>query len=175
MVEKSKERLEITGEFFTPEDLVESMLDRLEKVDPDVWKNPDSKWLDPAAGHGALLIGVKKRLIDAGHNEQHILENMLFAVDIMPDNIEVLQHRLGYLIDDQPNPILNPFHFLEEELTHECFLLNPENVYFYQHHRNIVCANSLEYDFSFWRKPDGSEYTEEELKLKERQKNLLEM
>ena len=170
-ITRSQERIKNSGEVFTPPELVNEMLD---KLPPEIWSDPTKTFIDPAAGDGNFLVEVKKRLLEF-HSEQHILENMIFAVDIMPDNIEVLQHRLGYLIDDQPNPILNPFHFLEEELTHECFLLNPENVYFYQHHRNIVCANSLEYDFSFWRKPDGSEYTEEELKLKERQKNLLEM
>lgn len=130
----------------------------LSKLPESVWSDPTKTFIYPAAGDGNFLVEVKKRLLEF-HSEQHILENMIFAVDIMPDNIEVLQHRLGYLIDDQPNPILDPFHFLEEELTHKCFILNPEQTHTHHHHRNIVCANSLEYDFAFGR---PKELTEQE-------------
>lgn len=170
-ITRSKERVKSSGEVFTPPELVNEMLD---KLPPEIWSDPSKTFIDPASGDGNFLVEAKKRLLQH-RDEIHILENQLFAVDIMPDNIEVLQHRLGYLIDDQPNPALNPAHFSVDTLSHECFDLNPEGTRTYLHHRNIVCANSLEYDFSFGRKPDGSEYTEEELKLKERQKNLLEM
>lgn len=41
---------------------------------------------------------------------------MLFAVDIMPDNIEELQHRLGYLVDGKPNiALLDKNNFLSPE------------------------------------------------------------
>lgn len=170
---RSKERVKSSGEVFTPPKLVGEILDKINKLSPDIWFDPSKTWIDPASGDGNFLEMVKAYLLCAGHSEKHILEHMLFAVDIMPDNIEVLQHKLGYLIDDKPNPILNPKHFSTDELSHQCFILNPEHTHTYLHHRNIVCANSLEYDFSFQRKEDGSDFTEEELEFKSQQKSLL--
>ena len=148
-IARSQERIKNSGEVFTPEELVSEMLD---KLPPEIWSDPTKTFIDPAAGDGNFLVEVKKRLLKF-HSEQHILENMIFAVDIMPDNIEVLQHRLGYLIDDQPNPILNPFHFLEEELTHDYHGKETGTNISFTHHRNIVCTNSLSYDFDFGRHP----------------------
>ena len=152
-VNRSRERVKSSGEVFTPPELVNEMLDKLPS---EIWLDSSKTWIDPAAGDGNFLIEVKHRLIDAGHSEAHVLENMIFAVDIMPDNIEVLQHRLGYLIDDKPNPILNIVNFRTDKLSHECFILNPEHEHFYLHHRNIVCANSLEYSFDFDRSRNKS-------------------
>ncbi len=170
-INRSRARVKNSGEVFTPLELVNEMLD---KLPADVWSNPSKTWIDPAAGDGNFLVEVKRRLMKAGHSEVHVLENMIFAVDIMPDNIEVLQHRLGYLIDDKPNPILNAQNFLNEKLSHECFILNPEHEYIYLHHRNIVCANSLKYNFSFGRKEDGSEFTQEEIAKRQKTQNLIE-
>ena len=149
-IERSRERVKNSGEVFTPPELVNEMLD---KLPPEIWTDPAKTWIDPTSGDGNFLVEVKRRLLEAGHDEVHILENMIFAVDIMPDNIEVLQHRLGYLIDDQPNPKLSNFVY-DDPLSHECFILNPEHENKYTHHRNIVCANSLEYDFEFGRGSD---------------------
>ena len=148
-VNRSRERIKNTGEVFTSPDLVNEMLDKLPK---EVWIDPSKTWIDPASGDGNFLVEVKRRLLEAGHKEKHILENMIFAVDIMPDNINVLQHRLGYLKDGSPNPILDSSHFSVDKLSHECFILDHKKHNTYLHHRNIVCCNSLEYDFSFARK-----------------------
>ena len=147
-INRARERVKNSGEVFTPPELVNEMLD---KLPPEIWTDPSKTWIDPASGDGNFLVEVKRRLLEAGHDEVHILENMIFAVDIMPDNIEVLQHRLGYLINDAPNPKLNPSNFAVTTLSHECFILNPEHEHTYKHHRNIVCANSLEYNFDFGR------------------------
>lgn len=145
---RSKARVKVTGEVFTPPELVNEMLDKLPK---NVWSDPTKTWIDPASGDGNFLVEVKRRLLEVGHKESHILENMIFAVDIMPDNISILQHRLGYLIDGSPNSALNSSHFCEDTLSHVCFTLDHKKHNSYFHHRNIICANSLTYDFSFGR------------------------
>ena len=43
------------GEVFTPEFLIEEMLDKLPKK---VWSNPDLKWFDPTVGVGNFMIFV---------------------------------------------------------------------------------------------------------------------
>jgi len=92
LVEKRLKRRKETGEDFTPSELVNKMLD---EIDPTIWKDPTKTWLDPAAGNGNFLIEVKKRLLDYGHSEKHILENMIYGVELMEDNVEEMKKRLN--------------------------------------------------------------------------------
>lgn len=75
------------GQVFTPRFLVDNMLDKLPN---DVWANPHYKWLDPACGSGNFLIVVFERLMvglsnaikDENKRKEHILNNMIFGVDL---------------------------------------------------------------------------------------------
>jgi type I restriction-modification system DNA methylase subunit len=88
------------GEVFTPSHLINEFLDNLPK---DVWKNPDGKWLDPAAGTGNFLALVYSRLCkslvnaipDEKKRKTHILENMLYMVEINPKNVHHLRRLFG--------------------------------------------------------------------------------
>ena len=138
------------------------MLDRLPN---SVWFNPDKRWLEPAAGDGNFLVEVKARLLQAGHDEKHILDHMLFSVELIDDNHWALQHRLGYLVDGQINPkfwpngenfTISKIHQLTQDLNdknpyHEQLGLERDEVL---HHRNHVCWTALEYDMSFGRTDD---------------------
>jgi hypothetical protein len=153
------QRAKITGEVFTPRSLIREMLNALPN---SVWFDPNKRWLEPSAGDGNFLVEIKARLLQAGHNEKHILENMLFSVELIDDNHWVLQHRLGYLVDGQPNPKFWPngenfdigkIHKLAQDLNdynpyHEHLGLDKDEVVF---HRNHVCTTALEYDMSFGR------------------------
>jgi len=90
-IERSDDRIDITGEVFTPLELCNSMIDEipLEKL-----KNPDSKFLDPTAGNGNFLVALKTKLLNY-HTEDHILNNMLYAVELMEDNHKEMCERLG--------------------------------------------------------------------------------
>lgn len=92
MINRTEERVKQTGEVFTPPELVNHILD---KFDESVWNDPSSTFIDPACGDGNFLVEVKKRLLAAGHSEQHIIENMIFGVDLMPDNINECIRRLN--------------------------------------------------------------------------------
>ena len=84
------------GEVFTPMKVVNEMLD---KLPIDVWTNLNFKWLDPAAGMGNFPIAIYLRLIKSLKtkipNEEklrkHILENMLFMVEIDKYNVFMLK------------------------------------------------------------------------------------
>lgn len=88
----------IRGEVFTPMTLVNEMLNTLPE---EVWKNPNLKWLDPAAGMGNFPVAVYMRLIEGlryvkGYeNEEkrrkHILENMLYMVEIDKTNVFMMR------------------------------------------------------------------------------------
>lgn len=87
------------GEVFTPLWLVDEMLDQIEKSDPDIWKKPDVKILDPAAGIGnfplkiypRLMEGLKKKIPDEYERKKHILEKVLYSVELNPVNSTLLK------------------------------------------------------------------------------------
>lgn len=84
------------GEVFTPMALVNEMLDKLPK---DVWENKNLKWLDPAAGMGnfpvavymRLMEGLKKKLPSEEERRKHILEKMLYMVEIDKANVFMMK------------------------------------------------------------------------------------
>ena len=85
------------GEVFTPLPVVNGMLDRLPE---EVWSNPTLRWLDPAVGIGnfmavvyeRLMIGLMNVITNRKKRQRHILENMLYMVEISPESIAVLKH-----------------------------------------------------------------------------------
>jgi hypothetical protein len=88
---KSVDRKRKHGEVLTPCFLVNEMLD---KIPESVWKNPKLKWIDNSCGTGNFLIEIKNRLLKY-HAEQHILQNMIYGVDIQEDNIKETKQKLG--------------------------------------------------------------------------------
>jgi hypothetical protein len=84
------------GEVFTPMALVNEMLDKLPK---DVWENKNLKWLDPAAGMGnfpvavymRLMEGLKKKIPSEEERRKHILEKMLYMVEIDKANVFMMK------------------------------------------------------------------------------------
>ena len=91
---KEKEKKE-AGEVFTPISIVEEMLDKLPK---EVWSKHDYKWLDPAVGIGnfpicaylRLMEGLKSWEPNEEKRRKHILEKMLYMVEISKKSIMIL-------------------------------------------------------------------------------------
>jgi len=110
-IERSDERIKETQEVFTPMDLVESMIG---DISLEILQDPDSTFIDNSAGCGNFLIALKNRLCQY-HTEEHVLNHMLYAVEMMEDNHKELCARLGVPVD----------------------------------HPHYVCADALEYDYSF--------------------------
>ena len=85
----TKEKKEKNGEVFTPIKLIEEMMDKLTDANPNIWSNPNLKWLDPAAGMGnfsvvvylRLMEGLKKQMPNIEARKKHILEKMLYMVE----------------------------------------------------------------------------------------------
>jgi len=116
-IERSDDRIDITGEVFTPLELCNSMIDEipLEKL-----KNPDSKFLDPTAGNGNFLVALKTKLLNY-HTEDHILNNMLYAVELMEDNHKEMCERLGV-------PVTHPHYVCHDALTYDYSFGKPVGV-----------------------------------------------
>lgn len=94
-IERSDERIKETQEVFTPIELVESMID---DIALDILQDPDSTFIDNSAGSGNFLVALKNRLLNY-HTEEHILDHMLYAVEMMEDNHKELCSRLGVSTD----------------------------------------------------------------------------
>ena len=110
-IDRSDDRIDLTGEVFTPMDLCIEMVNELPL---DKIENKDSTFLDPSAGNGNFIIALRDKLKEY-HSEEHILNNMLYAVELMEDNHKEMCERLGVPVD----------------------------------HKHYVCANALDYDYSF--------------------------
>ncbi len=110
-IERSDERIDFTAEVFTPMELCIRMVN---DIPLDIRQNPDTNFLDNAAGIGNFMVALRDELVKY-HNIEHILDNMLYAVELMEDNHKEMCERLGVPTD----------------------------------HPHYICANALEYDYSF--------------------------
>lgn len=89
------------GEVFTSPILIEKMLDLFPK---NIWSNPHLKWLDPSAGVGFFMILIYQRLMvnlkswesNDKKRSNHIIENMLYMVEINKINCNILVELFGH-------------------------------------------------------------------------------
>ena len=96
----NKERKELFGEINTPFPLIKQIF----SVIPDsAFQNPSFKWLDPGTGSGnfsiflyfKLLNGLKEKISNITERKDHIIKNMIYMVEIQPDNILRLKNLFG--------------------------------------------------------------------------------
>ena len=94
------ERKDVYGEVFTPDVLIDELLDR---IPPHIWKNPASRWLDPCAGRGQFLIRALPRLMAAlapaypnpTRRKHHILTEMWTSIELNPVNVRAIRREFG--------------------------------------------------------------------------------
>ena len=107
-IERSDERIAETQEVFTPMEMCEEMV---QMISLEKRMNPNSKFLDNSAGSGNFILALKKELLNY-HSEEHILNNMLYAVELMEDNHKELCERVGV-------PINHPHYVCDDALTYD--------------------------------------------------------
>ena len=107
-IQRSDDRIDITGEVFTPIELCNSMID---EISEENLKNPNSVFLDSTAGNGNFLVALKTKLLQY-HSEDHVLNHMLYAVELMEDNHKEMCERLGVDIN-------HPHYVCHDALTYE--------------------------------------------------------
>ena len=122
--ETREKRRKQTAEVFTPSELVNEILD---KLDVSVWENGKT-FCDPAAGNGNFLVEVYRRKVDVyGHDALTALKT-IYGVELMQDNVDEMHERL---LD------IAVAHGVERGTAREIL------------QRNIVCHDALTYDFTF--------------------------
>ncbi len=109
-IDRSDDRIDANGEVFTPMELCYSMVD---KIEHETMMNPNSKFLDNSAGSGNFVYALYDRLVNKfGHNTEHVLDNMLYVVELMEDNHAELCERLGV-------PTTHPHYVCHNALTYD--------------------------------------------------------
>ena len=92
---RSDDRIDQTGEVFTPMELCITMVS---EIPESILKNNNSTFIDNSAGSGNFLLALQSELLKY-HSLQHINDNMLYAVELMEDNHAEMCKRLGVAID----------------------------------------------------------------------------
>jgi hypothetical protein len=116
-VDRSDARIDKTGEVFTPMELCMQMVNEisLEEI-----QDPESTFLDPSAGNGNFMVALKTKLLNY-HSEQHILDHMLYAVELMEDNHKEMCERLGVGVD-------HPHYVCNDALVYDYSFGEPQGI-----------------------------------------------
>lgn len=125
-VERDRLRIKQTAEVFTPTELVQEMLDKLEEQDPTLFSDPNKTFLDNSCGDGQFLSEVVIRKMErSGCTLEQALKTT-YGVELMEDNVRECRRRLA-----GPNPTSEILEILD---------------------KNIVCHDALTYDYNFMKK-----------------------
>lgn len=122
-IERDKLRVKQTAEVFTPTELVQEMLDKLEEQDSELFSNPDKTFLDNSCGDGQFLSEVVIRKMERSGCSLEQALRTTYGVELMEDNVKLCKERLA-----GPNPTQEILDILD---------------------KNIVCHDALTYDYSF--------------------------
>ena len=122
-IERDKIRIKKTAEVFTPTELVNQVLDKLEEKNPQLFSNSNKTFLDPACGDGQFLSEVVIKKMEQSNCTLEKALSTTYGVEIMEDNVELCKERLA-----GPNPTQEILDILD---------------------KNIVCHDALTYDYSF--------------------------
>ena len=91
---KSKERQQKHGEVYTPDFLVQRMLNM---VPEEIWNDPTKTFMEPSCGNGNFIIAIIQRKIDHGSKIEQAISTT-YGIDILEDNIAECQQRVYELI-----------------------------------------------------------------------------
>ena len=116
-IDRSDERINQTGEVFTPMELCVKMVN---DIPLEVRKNPNATFLDNASGNGNFMVALKDELTKY-HSLNHVLDKMLYAVELMEDNHKEMCDRLGVSVE-------HPHYVCHDALTYDYSFGEPVGV-----------------------------------------------
>jgi len=122
------------GEVFTPLVLINQIIDKITELFPNYWSNPNLKILDPANGIGnfpfviyiRLMDGLKHVIPNKQKRKKHILENMIYMIELNPNNILLTKQLFKLESNVKLNLITGDFltHDFKEQ-TFDLIISNP--------------------------------------------------
>ena len=107
-VERSDDRIDATGEVFTPPELCAQMVS---EIPLETLQNPASTFLDNSAGCGNFLMSLRDELTKY-HTLDHVVNNMIYGVELMEDNHKELCYNMG--VD-----VTHPHYVCHDALTYD--------------------------------------------------------
>ena len=107
-INRSDERINSTGEVFTPMELCTEMVN---EIPEHILKDPSSTFLDNSAGSGNFIVALQDKLKEY-HSLEHINNNMLYALELMEDNHKELCDRVGV-------SVTHPHYVCHDALTYD--------------------------------------------------------
>lgn len=84
-----EERIRKFGEVFTPQEIVEQMLDMLERESPGCFE-PGTTYLEPTCGEGVFVCGILRRKFNncKNDNERRLAIRSVWAMELQEDNVK---------------------------------------------------------------------------------------
>ena len=147
-VDRDHSRVKATGEVYTPTPLVQEILDQ---IPPGEFQDHAKTFLDPTCGDGQFLSEIVIKKIEGGSTYQQALATT-YGADLMLDNCVECIKRLYGATGEPTIEILQgadiPQNYQRPGLT-AVFRVNGEFA-------TIVCADGLQYDYSFGETPEFS-------------------
>jgi hypothetical protein len=131
-IDRSADRVNASHEFFTPTDMLIKINDWLDLYDESLFTVSTKKFLDHSCGDGQILTEVLIRKLESlGKEEITDIEfeqalSTIYGVELMIDNVDLCRERLL------------------------CGSKDPAHIAIVT--RQIVCYNSLDYDYKFARR-----------------------
>jgi hypothetical protein len=119
-IERDTLRIKETAEVFTPTSLVIELLDSLPS---ELFKDETKTFIDPTCGDGQFLSEIVIRKMEYSGCTLETALSATYGVELMQDNVNLCKKRLA-----GPNPTQKILDILN---------------------KNIVCADSLKYNYSF--------------------------
>jgi len=122
-IQRDKLRIKENAEVFTPTECVRKQLDLLELNDEKTFEEVERTFLDPMCGDGQFLSEVVIRKMERSGCTLEQALSTIYGVELMEDNVKLCKERLA-----GPEPTMKIIEILD---------------------KNIVCADSLTYDYNF--------------------------
>jgi len=95
--QRGNTRVKQTAEVFTPMDLCLKMVN---EIPDEKLRDPNAKFLDNSCGDGNFLVTLFK-VLSKYHDPEHVLNEMIYGVDLMEDNVAEAKQRLGLKPEDK--------------------------------------------------------------------------
>ena len=146
--QKRVARHDETQEDFTPNGIVNSMLDQYPK---EAFKDMKKTFIDYSAGNGNFLVEILGRKLDNSKNMDDAIVALMsiYGVELMADNVEECRERLhSLLISRYPKVKSEP----EIDRIARCIIIN-----------RIQWHDSLKFDYDNW--PEITIYSDPDFKV----------
>jgi hypothetical protein len=122
-IERDKNRIKKTAEWFTPTSLVINLIDEIENNYPNFFIDEEKTVLDKSCGDGQFLSEIVIRKIEKSQCTLVKALSTTYGLDLMEDNVIECRRRLA-----GPNPTPEVLEIVN---------------------KNIVCHDSLTYNYKF--------------------------